>query len=155
MFQTVALPKQVSPIRFSRYEQGMSYGTHVDNAFMGEDRRLRSDLSLTLFLSNPDTYQGGELVIESAQGEQSFKLPAGAMILYPSTTLHRVETVMEGVRLAAVGWVQSLVRDSNAREVLFDLETARRAIFAKHGKVPEFDLISKSYANLLRRWGEC
>ncbi|NJL42742.1 MAG: Fe2+-dependent dioxygenase [Pseudanabaena sp. SU_2_4] len=154
LFQMAALPKTISPILFSRYEVGMEYGSHVDNAFMGEENRMRSDLSLTLFLSQPETYVGGELIIESTQGEQAFKLDAGAMVLYPSSTLHRVEPVTQGVRLAAVTWIQSLVRERSDREILFDLETARQAIFAKYGKTTEFDLLSKSYANLLRKWGE-
>ncbi|MBI4782925.1 MAG: Fe2+-dependent dioxygenase [Oscillatoriophycideae cyanobacterium NC_groundwater_1537_Pr4_S-0.65um_50_18] len=154
LFQMAALPKTLSPILFSRYETGMSYGSHVDNAFMGDATRMRSDLSLTLFLSEPTAYAGGELVIESTQGEQSFKLDAGSMVLYPSSTLHRVEPVVEGVRMAAVAWVQSLVKEVTEREILFDLETARQAIFAKHGKTAEFDLLSKTYANLLRKWGD-
>jgi PKHD-type hydroxylase len=154
LFQMAALPKTISPILFSRYEVGMEYGSHVDNAFMGEENRMRSDLSLTLFLSQPETYEGGELVIESTQGEQACKLDAGAMVLYPSSTLHRVEPVTQGVRLAAVTWIQSLVRECSDREILFDLDTARQAIFAKYGKTTEFDLLPKSYANLLRKWGE-
>jgi PKHD-type hydroxylase len=132
----------------------MSYGSHVDNAFMGTDPKIRSDLSLTVFLRSPATYEGGELVIETTQGEEAFKLEAGAMVLYPSSTLHRVEPVTQGVRLVAVAWVQSLVKDPAERELLFDLDTARQAIFAKDGKTAEFDLISKSHANLLRKWGE-
>lgn len=154
LFQIAALPKQISPILISRYETGMAYGSHVDNAFMGDAPRMRSDLSLTLFLSAPETYEGGELVIETTQGEQAFKLEAGSMVLYPSSTLHRVETVTAGVRVAAVAWVQSLVKTACDREILFDLETARQALFAKYGKTAEFDLLSKSYANLLRKWGE-
>jgi PKHD-type hydroxylase len=154
LFQIAALPKIISPILFSRYAVGMGYGSHVDNAFMGEENRMRSDLSLTLFLSPPETYEGGELTIESTHGEQVFKLDAGAIVLYPSSTLHRVEPVTQGVRLAAVTWVQSLVRESSDREILFDLDTARQAIFGKNGKTAEFDLLSKSYANLLRKWGD-
>lgn len=154
LFQMAALPKTISPILFSRYEIGMEYGSHVDNAFMGEETQMRSDLSLTLFLSQPETYEGGELIIESTQGEQAFKLDAGAMVLYPSSTLHRVEPVTQGVRLAAVTWGQSLVRGDSDREILFDLDTARQSIFVKHGKTAEFDLLSKSYANLLRKWGD-
>jgi PKHD-type hydroxylase len=99
-------------------------------------------------------YEGGELVIESSDGDRTYKLEAGSAIVYPSSTLHQVEPVTEGVRLAAVGWIQSLVRDPNEREILFDLDTTRRSIFAKEGKTIEFDLISKSYANLLRKWAE-
>jgi PKHD-type hydroxylase len=115
---------------------------------------MRSDVSLTLFLSSPSTYEGGELVIDDTQGIHPFKLEAGSMVVYPSSTLHRVEPVTAGVRLVAVTWVQSMIRDLGDREILFDLDTARQAIFEKYGKTPEFDLISKSHANLLRKWVE-
>ncbi len=151
LFGMAARPKQLSPILFSKYLGGMRYGSHVDDAFMGN---LRSDLSYTLFLSDPSSYDGGELVIDQTQGEQEFKLQAGDMILYPSTTLHRVEPVTRGERLAAVGWVQSRIRRADQRELLFDLERARLTLFGREGKSAEFDLISKSFTNLLRMWGE-
>lgn len=166
LFQMAARPKIVRPPILSRYEPGMAYGTHVDNAVMpvgvssdgqvdGQAQsHMRADISLTLFLSDPTAYIGGELVIESTQGEQSFKLPAGAMVLYPSSTLHRVEPVTQGTRLAAVTWVQSMVKDDAKRELLFDLDTARQLIFEKYGKTAEFDLIAKSQSNLLRSWVE-
>jgi PKHD-type hydroxylase len=154
LFQGALQPKIVHSILFSRYETGMSYGRHVDNALMGDREFWRSDVSFTLFLSSPSSYEGGELVIECSDGDRTYKLEAGSAIIYPSSTLHWVEPVVEGVRLAAVGWVQSLVRDASDREILFDLDTARRSIFAKEGKTIEFDLISKSYANLLRKWAE-
>lgn len=154
LFQSAIQPKSIHTILFSRYEKGMSYGTHVDNALMGDREFWRSDVSFTLFLSSPSTYEGGELVIECSDGDRTYKLEAGSMIVYPSSTLHRVEEVTAGVRLATVGWVQSLIRDPNERELLFDLDTARRSIFAREGKTIEFDLISKSYANLLRKWAE-
>lgn len=154
LFQIVARPKAIRPIMFSRYQGGMYYGTHIDNAIMGDEELMRSDLSLTLFLSDPATYTGGELVIESTQGEQAFKLDAGSMVVYPTTTLHRVEPVTEGERLAAVTWVQSLVRDAHKREILFDLDTVRDTLFQKSGKTAEFDLLSKSIANLLRKWAD-
>ena len=155
LFKIAARPKVIRPPLFSRYEPGMSYGTHVDNSLMDSGKVLmRSDISLTLFLSDPDTYVGGELVIESTHGEEMFKLPAGCMIIYPSSTLHRVEPITSGIRLAAVTWVQSLVRDLGDREILFDLDTARQIVFEKYGKTAEFDLISKSYANLLRKWAD-
>ncbi|WP_293203061.1 Fe2+-dependent dioxygenase [Microcoleus sp. PH2017_09_SFU_O_A] len=154
LFQIAARPKAIRPIMFSRYQGGMYYGTHIDNAIMGDEELMRSDLSLTLFLSDPATYTGGELVIESTQGEQAFKLDAGSMVVYPTTTLHRVEPVTEGERLAAVTWVQSLVRDAHKREILFDLDTVRDTLFQKSGKTAEFDLLSKSIANLLRKWAD-
>ena len=152
LFQMAVRPKIVHSILFSRYDTGMSYGRHTDNALMG-DSLWRSDVSFTLFL-NPSTYEGGELVLEGADDEKAYKLEAGEMIVYPSTALHRVEPVTKGTRLVVVGWVQSLVRDASEREILFELDTVRHAIFAKDGKTPEFDLIAKSVANLLRKWAE-
>lgn len=155
LFQTAVRPKSIHSLLFSRYEVGMSYDTHVDNALMGGSSGLcRSDVSFTLFLNSPQDYEGGELTIEGVQQEQNYKLEAGSAIVYPSTTLHRVNRVTEGTRLVVVGWVQSVVRNESDREILFDLETARRAIFAKSGKTPEFDLVSKSIANLLRKWAD-
>lgn len=154
LFQIAAQPKLIHSMLFSRYEAGMSYGSHVDNAVMGDRELWRSDISFTVFLSSPSTYKGGELVIASLESEHIYKLEAGSAIVYPSSTLHRVAAVTEGVRLAAVGWVQSLVRDPNEREILFDLDTVRRAIFHKDGKTTEFDLLSKTHANLLRKWSD-
>ncbi len=153
LFQMAVRPKQIRPPLFSRYEPGMSYGNHVDNALMGTPL-MRSDISMTLFLSRVDDYAGGELILETPQGEEAIKLEAGSMVVYPSSTLHRVDPVIKGVRLVAVTWIQSLVRDAYDREILFDLDTARQAIFNQQGKTPEFDLISKAHANLLRKWAE-
>lgn len=149
IFSLAVRPKALTPLIFSRYETGRSYGSHVDDALMGG---LRTDVSFTLFLSDPDSYEGGELVIETTSGEEAFKLPAGSLVVYPSTTLHRVADVTSGVRLAAVGWARSLLRSAEQRELLFDLDRARRSLFARDGKTTEFDLISKSTANLLRMW---
>ena len=151
LFQVAVRPKHVHNLRFSRYGQDMAYGTHADNAMMG---RYRSDVSFTLFLSEPQDYGGGELVIEGADDEQAYKLNQGGAIAYPSSTLHRVDPVTSGVRLVAVGWVQSWVRDPAQREILFELDTVRRSLFAQHGKTNEFDLLSKNVANLLRRWAD-
>jgi PKHD-type hydroxylase len=151
------LPRRLRPILFARYGEGRAYGAHVDDALMGLDDLagpVRTDLAVTVFLAAADADDGGELVIESTAGEQAFKLGAGDAIAYPATTLHRVEPVTRGVRLVAVTWVQSLVRDPAAREVLFDLDAARRAVFEREGKGPAFDLVAKSHANLLRRWAE-
>jgi PKHD-type hydroxylase len=155
LFQTAVQPNIIHKILFSRYDVGMSYGLHVDNAMMASNhRRYRSDISWTIFLSDPTTYAGGELIIEGSEGIQEFKLEVGSIVLYPSSFLHRVEPVTEGVRLAAVGWVQSLIRDPAQRDLLFDLDVVRRSLFQKDGKTTEFDLISKTYANLLRQWAE-
>ena len=128
----------------------MSYGRHVDNALMKGGHR--SDLSFTVFLSDPKDYDGGELVIEGADSEQGYKLPAGSAIVYPSTTLHRVDPITRGERWAVVGWVESWVRHAAQREILFDLDTVQRRLFAQMGKTPEFDLVAKSLSNLLRQW---
>ena len=149
MFQIAARPQALSPLLLSRYEQGMSYGSHVDDALMDG---MRTDVAFTLFLSDPESYDGGELSIESAAGEDAIKLPAGSLVAYPATSLHRVNEVKRGVRLAAAGWAKSLIRDAARRELLFDLDTARRQLFAREGKSAEFDLVSKSFANLLRMW---
>lgn len=154
LFKAAIRPKIIRPILFSRYEPGMAYGWHTDNAIMGDRELVRSDVSLTLFLSDPETYQGGELVIDTSLGEQSFKLPAGSMIVYPSTFLHQVTEVTQGTRFAAVTWVQSLIRDMQQREILFELDTVRKSIFEQYGKTVEFDLLCKTHANLLRQWVE-
>jgi PKHD-type hydroxylase len=151
LFCLAARPKALSPLLFSRYDTGMQYGSHVDDALMGG---MRTDISFTLFLSDPTSYDGGELIIDSASGEETFKLEAGALVAYPATSLHRVGAVTRGARLAAVGWARSFVRDPAQRDLLFDLDTARRQLFAREGKSAEFDLISKSFANLLRMWAE-
>jgi len=151
VFVAAARPKQFARLVISRYEPGMTYGTHVDDALMGG---VRTDLSFTLFLSDPDNYGGGALIVEDTYGEREVKLPAGELFLYPSTTLHRVEPVSEGVRLAAVGWVRSYIRDPARREVLFDLENALRAVHREQGKTPLFDTLVKTRTNLLRLWAE-
>ncbi|AMA10208.1 MULTISPECIES: Fe2+-dependent dioxygenase [unclassified Picosynechococcus] len=151
LFQTAIRPKTVHTLLFSRYGPGMAYGRHTDNALMNG---MRSDVSFTLFLNEPSDYEGGELVIEGADSEQSYKLPAGTAIAYPSTSLHRVNVVTKGTRLVAVGWVQSWIRDAQKREIVFDLDVSRRSLFAQSGKTTEFDLLSKSVANLLRLWSE-
>jgi PKHD-type hydroxylase len=151
VFRLAARPKALTPLMFSRYEPGMNYGSHVDDALM---QGLRTDVSFTLFLSDPASYDGGELVIETAGGEDAIKLDPGALVAYSTTTLHRVNEVTRGERLAVVGWARSFIRDAAQRELLFDLDTARRQIFAREGKTAEFDLISKSAANLMRMWVE-
>lgn len=153
VFVAAALPRTVSQILVSRTGEGGGYGNHVDNAVMGQPP-LRTDLAFTLFLSHPDDYDGGELVIDEPQGEQSFKLPAGNLVLYPATTLHRVNPVVRGTRHVAAGWVQSLVRDPRLREMLFELDLARREVFQLAPGSRAFELLNKSYANLLRLHAE-
>jgi PKHD-type hydroxylase len=152
-----ALPRRLRPVLFARYPGEGAYGAHTDDALMGlaePGGPTRADVSVTLFLAGPDTYRGGELVIEGTGGEAAYKLEAGCAIAYPATTLHRVEPVTAGERLVAVTWAQSLVRDAAAREILFDLDAARRAVFAKDGSGETFRLLAKTHANLLRHWAE-
>jgi len=151
IFQLAVRPKALTPLLISRYKPGKQYGTHVDDALM---RGMRTDVCFTLFLAEPETYEGGALVVETAAGEQEFKLVAGSMIVYPSNALHRVAPVQKGERLAAVGWARSFIRSAEQREILFDLENARRDIFDSHGKTPAFDQLSKCSANLLRMWAD-
>jgi PKHD-type hydroxylase len=151
LFKLAVRPKALSPVMFARYERGKNYGSHVDDPLMNG---MRTDVSFTLFLSDPKTYSGGELVIESSAGEDPVKPPAGAMIIYPTTALHRVAKVTKGQRLVCVGWARSLIRDAARRELLFDLDTARRRMFARGGKSADYDLVSKSLANLMRMWVE-
>jgi PKHD-type hydroxylase len=149
VFALAVRPKTILGPMFSRYEPGHAYGTHVDDALMGG---VRTDVSFTLFLADPDNYDGGELVIDTAAGEEAFKLPPGSAVAYPSSTLHRVTPVTRGARLAAIGWVRSFVRDPAQRELLFDLETARRRLFDREGKSADGDLLAKCAANLVRMW---
>ena len=148
---SAALPVQVHGLLFSLCGPGEGYGSHVDNAFMAAGR---SDLYFTLFLTPPEAYGGGALVLQFPHGEESIRLAAGAAIVYPSTLLHRVEPVSEGQRLVCVGWIQSRVRNAERRELLFELDTARRLLFNQQGKTETFDLISRSYTNLLRMWAD-
>jgi PKHD-type hydroxylase len=151
-FRRFAFPATIAKPIISRYRTGMEYGFHVDNAVMASG--IRSDLSVTLFLNEPEDYQGGELEILSGFGPVQIKLPAGAAIVYPSSTLHRVKPVTEGERLAAVTWVQSRVRDPARREVLIDLDLARAKLEATAPKAEETDRAMRAYANLLRMWAE-
>jgi len=151
LFCAAAEPKRISPFIFSRYSVGMGYGTHMDNAIMGESR---VDMSLTLFLSDPQDYDGGELVIELPYGERSFKLAAGSAVLYSTNALHRVAPITRGQRLAAVMWVRSYVRDPARREMLFDLQTAHDRLADQLGKTAEIDLLAKTHTNLLRHWAD-
>jgi PKHD-type hydroxylase len=157
LFVSAALPHRVFPPLFNRYETGMTFGYHVDNAIRqvtGMPLRVRTDLSATLFFSRPEEYDGGELVVEDTYGTHSVKLPAGDVILYPASSLHRVTPVTRGVRLASFFWIQSMVRDDGQRALLFDLDMAiNRADQAIPGHAAVVALTS-CYHNLLRGWAE-
>lgn len=153
LFEIAARPARISRLLFSRYEPGMTYGAHTDDALMGKgENKLRTDLAFTIFLAERDTYEGGELVVESALGDQAIKLEAGDAMLYPAGSIHHVAPVTSGARLAAVGWVQSFIADATQRETLFDLSVAR-ARFAETGLAREEILrLDKSISNLMRMW---
>lgn len=155
LFISAALPARVYPPMFNRYEGGEHFGSHVDNAVRllpGTREALRTDLSATLFLAEPDDYDGGELLIEGPLGVQSVRLPAGHLLLYPASSLHRVEPVRRGTRLACFFWVQSMVADDAARTLLFDLDTAIQRL-TRTGADPDAVLqLTGCYHNLLRRW---
>jgi len=158
LFIAAALPLKVFPPLFNQYAGGEAFDIHVDNAIrfrQGTDFRIRSDLSATLFLADPDGYDGGELTIEAQFGVQQIKLPAGHMVLYPSSSLHRVTPVTRGSRLAAFFWLQSMVRDDGARRILFDLDRATQAVAAdKSQGDPAVIQLTGVYHNLLRRWAD-
>ncbi len=156
LFVAAALPRKVYPPLFNCYAEGQAFGMHVDNAVRirkGSDFRIRSDLSATLFLDDPDSYDGGELVVETAFGEQRTKLPAGQMVLYPSSSLHRVDPVTRGTRTASFFWIESMVRDDGARRTLFELDGAIQSLGQRMGQGdPAIVQLTGVYHNLLRRW---
>ncbi len=158
LFFAAALPLKVFPPLFNRYEGGEDFGLHIDNAIRlqrGTDFRIRSDLSATLFLDDPDSYDGGELVIEDRFGPQVVKLPAGHLVLYPASSLHRVTPVTRGVRTASFLWLQSMVRDDGERRTLFELDEAIQSVAASNGQGdPAVVKLTGIYHNLLRRWAD-
>jgi PKHD-type hydroxylase len=157
LFVSAALPRRVFPPLFNRYEGGHSFGNHVDNAIRqigGTPHRIRTDLSATLFLSEPDEYDGGELQVDDTYGAHSIKLPAGHMVLYPSTSLHHVQPVTRGTRTASFFWIQSLVRDDARRSLLFDMDSAIQGIARDVPDHPSAVQLTGVYHNLLRQWAE-
>jgi PKHD-type hydroxylase len=157
LFITSALPLRVFPPLFNRYEPGMNFGAHVDNAVRqvpGTPFRMRTDLSVTLFISRPEEYDGGELVVEDVYGAHSVKLPAGDLILYPATSLHRVTPVTRGARYASFFWIQSMVRDDGERSLLFDLDMAINHVNQAVPEHPAMVALTSCYHNLLRRWAD-
>ena len=157
LFVTAALPVHVFPPLFNRYSGGQSFGSHVDNAIRtipGTAHRIRTDLSCTLFFSQPGEYDGGELMIEDTYGVHSVKLDAGSMVLYPSTSLHHVRPVTRGARVSAFFWLQSMVRDDGERTLLFDLDDAIRNLNQSVTPHPAAVQLTGVYHNLLRKWAE-
>jgi PKHD-type hydroxylase len=157
LFISAALPQRIFPPLFNQYEGGQSFGSHVDNAIRQVGRtsfRIRTDLSATLFLSQPDEYDGGELAVEDTYGVHTVKLPAGHMVLYPSSSLHHVRSVTRGARIASFFWIQSMVRDDAERTLLFDLDTAIQHVSAEAPDHPAAVQLTGVYHNLLRRWAE-
>lgn len=149
-----AMPAKICAPIYARYTAGMEYGGHIDDPIMGPlDSRYRSDISISIFLTGPDEYQGGELCIESSEGSTEFKLPAGHAILYPSTSYHSVNKVISGERLVAISWVQSYVRRADQREILVRLDRARKSLAVEHDS-PAFKNVDLCYANLFRMWAE-
>jgi PKHD-type hydroxylase len=157
LFMSAALPKQVFPPLFNRYDAGMTFGSHVDNAIRGFPNsgiRIRTDVSSTLFISSPADYEGGELVVEDTYGVHSAKLPAGDMIVYPATSLHYVTPITRGSRIASFFWMQSMVRDESKRSLLFDMDMAIIKLTRDHPEHPSLVELTSVYHNLLRQWAE-
>ncbi len=151
LIKSFALPKLIHGIMFTRTTEGQGYGMHIDNAYMSTGR---SDLSFTLFLSDPQSYEGGELDIQNMQNNKEIKLSSGHIFIYPSTSLHAVKKVTKGERLVCVGWIQSHISSNEDRNTLFGLDAGSKALLARYGRSPELDLIFQSYSNLLRRLGD-
>lgn len=157
LFVSAVLPKQVFPPLFNRYDAGMTFGSHVDNAIRGQTSsslQIRTDVSSTLFISDPEDYDGGELIVDDTYGSHSVKLPAGDMIVYPGTSLHNVTPITRGSRIASFFWTQSLVRDDAKRALLFDLDMSIIELTRDHPQHPSILRLTSLYHNLLRQWAE-
>lgn len=152
-FHEASFAIQVYPFLFSKYEQNMTYGWHVDSPIMGE-RPIRTDLAMTIFLSPPDSYEGGELVIESSAGQKSYKPQAGDAVMYPCMSLHCVMPVTQGTRLAAVTWIQSMIRNPEQREILFQMKRIHASLYEKDPLSAEANQLLQVYSNLMRMWVE-
>jgi len=157
LFISAALPLKVLPPRFNRYEGGGTYGNHIDNAIFplpGTAQRVRTDVSTTVFFSDPEDYDGGELVVQDTFGEHSVKLPAGHAVVYPGTSLHRVNPVTRGARYASFFWTHSLVASAEQRRLLFDLDRTIQQLMLRHPHEPSLSALSGTYHNLLRMWAQ-
>jgi len=151
LIKSFTLPKHIHGIMFTKSSKGMSYGRHIDNPYMSSGR---ADLSFTVFLTQKNQYEGGELLIENLTSENKFKLNSGEILIYPSTYLHSVQEVLNGERIVCVGWIESYIKSIEEREYFFDLDAGARSLLAKHGRSDDLDLIFKSYSNLLRLMGD-
>lgn len=157
LFMSAALPLHILPPMFNRYSGGQTFGTHVDGSIRtipGTGHRIRTDLSCTLFFAGPEEYDGGELIIEDTYGSKAVKLPAGHIILYPSTSLHQVTPVTRGTRLCSFFWVQSIIRDDGQRSLLFEMDVAIQRLGAENATHPSVVSLTGVYHNLLRQWAE-
>ncbi len=155
VYRSGAMPLHVAAPFYARYTPGMAYGDHLDDPIMGTDGVLyRSDIAITIFLNGPDSYEGGELEINTAFGANAVKLPAGDAVMYPSSSLHHVKEVTRGTRLVAVTWVQSLIRDPARRELLYTLNQAREKLLKAAPEADETAKVNTAYMNLVRMWGE-
>ena len=151
LIKSFALPKEFHGLMFAQSIEGQGYGMHVDNTYMSSGR---SDLSFTLFLSDPNSYEGGELCIQTLQETKEIKLAAGEILVYPSTSLHAVAEVKKGIRIVCVGWIHSYISSNEDRNLLFGLDAGAKGLLAKHGSSNELNLVFQSYNNLLRRLGQ-
>jgi PKHD-type hydroxylase len=155
IYLAAALPQKIAAPYYARYTKGMQYGNHVDDPVMGPPgHRYRSDCSITVFLNQPEDYDGGELVIQTSFGEQKVKLNAGDAVLYPSSSTHRVAEVTKGERIVAVTWLQSMVRAPEQRELLYKLHQARELLLNNAKDTEEAELVSNAYVNLVRMWSD-
>ena len=153
-FKNFALPKRILPPMISRYEPGMDYGSHIDNPIMGGTNHVRTDISMTIFLSPPDSYDGGELAMDTPMGEQEIKLLSGDAVVYATILRHRVKPVTRGARIAAVTWMQSFIKDPLQREILHDLDIARRVLMDRDPGSEEYKRLLSASSNLFKMWAE-
>lgn len=153
-FQAAVLPRHVYPPLISKYRQGMAYGNHVDSPLMGAYPSMRVDIAMTIFLSDPATYEGGELEIQSPVGPLTYKLNKGDAIVYPCTQVHRVKEVLKGVRQVAVTWIQSYVRDAAKRQILYELTQIHKTLSQLNPNSPEANQLLQTHSNLVRMWAE-
>ena len=153
-FKNAALPHRIATPFIAKYTTGMTYGFHIDDPVMGQEQRFRCDVACTIFLNNPDDYEGGELCIRTSFGEQKIKLPAGDAVVYPASSLHQVAEITRGERIVAVTWIQSLVRDPAKRELLYELGLAREKLLNEKPQSEESAQVDHAYTNLVRMWAE-